>query len=357
MTSYAVPENSVSVVNKAARVILAPPRNLADEEWGEAYLAVSNWRASHAYPLFSFYMTLRRRATKVHAQAVVAQRLKRMVSIFRKLRNKPDMKLSQMQDIGGCRAILPSISNVRELEEVYRTSRWDHTWLKPKDYIVNPKEDGYRGVHLRYRYSGEGDKAVYDGLKIEIQLRTRLQHMWATALEAADTFTGQALKWNGGRAEWRRFFALMGSVFALREKCPLVPNTPTTLDEIRAEIRGLEEKHHIAGTFEGYRAIAPHIIDKSKDSAYFLVTLDPIKLTVQVKGFAKSESILANKEYTEAEKAISQESGTQVVLVSVQSVNALKRAYPNYFLDTQGFMGEVDALLKAGNTDQLDIAR
>lgn len=346
MTNYAVPENSVQVINKAARVLIDPSRDQMADQSGEALLAVSNWRASHAYPLLSFYMTLRRRARKVHAQAVVAQRLKRMVSILRKLRDKPDMKLSQMQDIGGCRAILPSISNVRELEELYRSSRWGHTWLEPKDYIVSPKENGYRGVHLRYRYSGDGAKAVYDGLKIEIQIRTRRQHMWATAVEAADTFTGQALKWNGGRAEWQRFFALMGSVFALREKCPLVPNTPTTLDELRAEIRALDDAHHILGTFEGYRAIAPHIIDKGKDSAYFLVTLDPIRLTVEVNGFAKSDSRQATEEYTEAEKAIAPESGKQVVLVSVQSVNALKRAYPNYFLDTQGFMGEVYALLQ-----------
>ncbi|MBU6438396.1 MAG: hypothetical protein KGQ77_12790, partial [Betaproteobacteria bacterium] len=63
---------------------------------------------------------------------------------------------------------------------------------------------------------------AFNNQKIEVQLRTRLQHAWATAVEIVDAFTGQALKsglkLNSGDPKWRRFFALMSSVIAIREK-------------------------------------------------------------------------------------------------------------------------------------------
>jgi hypothetical protein len=45
-------------------------------------------------------MTLLNRARQVDEKALVAQRLKRFPSIYKKLGDNPNMKLSQMQDIG-----------------------------------------------------------------------------------------------------------------------------------------------------------------------------------------------------------------------------------------------------------------
>ncbi len=42
-------------------------------------------------------------ARKFDRQAVIAQRTKRLVSIGTKLYYNPKMKLTQMQDVGGCR--------------------------------------------------------------------------------------------------------------------------------------------------------------------------------------------------------------------------------------------------------------
>ena len=103
--------------------------------------------------------------------------------------------------------------------------------------ISNPKADGYRSFHLVSKYrSNLPDKQVYDGLRIEIQIRSQLQHAWATAVETISTFTDQALKSGLGDDRWKRFFALMGSLMALREGCPIVPNTPTEKKELIKEI-------------------------------------------------------------------------------------------------------------------------
>jgi hypothetical protein len=66
--------------------------------------------------------------------------------------------------------------------------------------------------------------ARYDGQRIEIQIRSKLQHLWATAVETAQIFTGQALKSKvkNASADWLRFFALTSSAFALREETPTV---------------------------------------------------------------------------------------------------------------------------------------
>src|SRR5262245_47079255 len=77
-----------------------------DDARDEAIKVVDNWRSCHAYPLQIIKMTLLNRAKKIDGDALIAQRLKRRPSIEIKLRDNPHMKLSQMQDIGGCRAVL-----------------------------------------------------------------------------------------------------------------------------------------------------------------------------------------------------------------------------------------------------------
>lgn len=347
MTVYTVPEYDRLTVKAAGKVLAKPTKELNDEIVHSVDIAI-NWRASHAYPMLAFYLTLQRRAKKISSQAEPVQRLKRFPSIIRKLRDpNHNIFLHQMQDIGGCRVILPALEHVHALEMKYRNSKWAHKLDSCKDYIESPKESGYRSLHLIYKYCAyrNGFPSPYNGLKIEIQLRTKLQHMWATAVEAADIFTGQALKWSGGRDEWKRFFVLMSSIFAIREKTALVPNTPNSLDEIVGELKQLNHDYHIARAFMGYRYIAPHIINTKGKADFYLLKLDPVNLTVTINKFSKKNFKAANKAYADAEQALEPESGNQVVLVSAKSVSALKRAYPNYFQDTAGFLREVEALV------------
>jgi hypothetical protein len=342
---YAKPLYTIQEVNAAGRRMADVER--WDDETYKAVLIIDNWRAAHAYPLNSFHITLKNRVSKVCDGSVTAQRIKRLESIAFKLVNEKNMKLSQMQDIGGCRAVLQTIDQVYEMRDAYVTKVVTHVPIGEKDYIADPRPTGYRGVHLKYRFSGKANSKPWNGLKIEIQLRTFLQHKWATAVEAAGTFTQAALKSNRGKQEWLRFFALMSSIFAIREGCPTIPGTPGTLKELCDEIRQLDAEHQIKSMFTQYSAIIPHI-EKRKGAKYFLVTLNPTKLEVNVQGYKSNESQLANKAYTYAETMMAKDKFTQVVLVSVSSINTLKRAYPNYFLDTQDFLRDVSLVLDGG---------
>ncbi len=206
--------------------------------WNSAEPVISNWRACHGYPLNTFQMNLRRAARRFDDAPIIAQRTKRLSSIVAKLDREPQMKLSQMQDIGGCRAVVKSMAAVVALQSFYlNKSEMKHKLSKCDDYIEQPKSTGYRGIHLIYRFFS--DKAAgepWNGLRIEMQLRSQYQHAWATAVETAGTFTGEALKSSAGPDEWLRFFALMGSVIASRERSPLVPGTPGSRRELIEEL-------------------------------------------------------------------------------------------------------------------------
>ncbi|MCF7790532.1 MAG: hypothetical protein K9M56_00915 [Victivallales bacterium] len=94
--------------------------NLSEREISDYLRIVSNWRACHAYPINTFQSTLRQKVKVIDSNALVAQRLKRFISIIKKLGRSKGMQLSRMQDIGGLRAVLSNITKVRKLENVYK---------------------------------------------------------------------------------------------------------------------------------------------------------------------------------------------------------------------------------------------
>jgi ppGpp synthetase/RelA/SpoT-type nucleotidyltranferase len=112
--------------------------------WEDAYSIISNWRSAHGYPLWVFQTTLRNKIGNVDPDGLVSQRLKRFAAIRLKLELHPNMALSQMQDIGGCRAVVHSIEAARELAKIYEGSSLRHTLRKKTDYIESPRHSGYR---------------------------------------------------------------------------------------------------------------------------------------------------------------------------------------------------------------------
>src|SRR5208337_994324 len=125
------------------------------ERLGMLYMIVQNWRTSHALPLNVFQAGLRQRAKRIEERVIVAQRLKRFSSMMNKLVREPNMKLSQMQDLGGCRAIMSSVDAVDKLYELYRGHEplsASEAAVKCYDYIRYPKSDGYHGIHIVGRY-------------------------------------------------------------------------------------------------------------------------------------------------------------------------------------------------------------
>ena len=332
------PQYSRKRVDAAGQVLVA-----ANPDWDElndALSVINNWRSSHSRPLYTFRIGLRRYAEKIDDNALVAQRIKRLSSIRLKLELQPNMKLSKMQDIGGCRAVVGSVGQVKRLVQRYRDSDIKHKIVDQDDYISRPKESGYRSVHLIYKYFSD-KKTTHNGLRIEVQLRSQLQHAWATAVETVGTFIQQALKSSQGEADWLRFFALMGTAIAIREDSPPVPSTPIDSGELKKELQDYAHRLDVANRLQAYGEALNTVDDPhAEDADYYLLELDPAAMRVNVIGYKQSELRQASNDYLAIEKKIAG-TGTDAVLVSVESMASLRRAYPNYFLDTRRFIEAV----------------
>lgn len=326
-------EYSRSKIINSGKIIKNPTATA--EQIDEATKVIDNWRAAHAFPLHVIYMHLRRMAEGKNI--IVAERLKRLDSIINKLKRHPTMSLWMMQDLGGCRFIVSSIDEVYRFAEVYDTSRKRHKFKEKYDYIANPKSSGYRSLHMVYEYHSDQVDTYNKNMLIEIQYRTHLQHIWATALETMGLFTKQALKAGQGDEYIKRFFVLTSSLFALRENCPIIPGTVPDTTELISEIEQINNKHHILETLNAIRIAIKHEDNIQKDrKGYYLLILNYNTRMLRIQTYLPSQFDNANTVYTKIEQK-KQESGIDAVLVRANSFEELKSAYPNYFADIGEF--------------------
>lgn len=333
---WPTPQFSRSQVSKAGRVLA---NGVGNEP--AALDVVSNWRSCHGYPMNTFQATLRRKLESIDSNALVAQRLKRTPSIVQKLRRFDRMRLTQMQDIGGLRAVMRDLKKVRKLGLQYRiNSRFKHELVSEDDYILRPQESGYRSLHLVYRYNNPR-ASDYNGLLIELQFRTRLQHNWATAVETVSLFLGQALKSSEGSSDWLKFFAVVGSAFAALEDTEPVPGYEHLKPrETFREVRRISRRLKVAEKLRGF-SMAAKAVQGTGDS-YYLIVLDVALKTVSVITFPRGGLNFATDAYNRAEKQIQDGQPIHAVLVSTESISALRRAYPSYFLDTTQFVRNLE---------------
>lgn len=313
----------------------------------DALDAVNAWRVAHTYPLNTFNVNLRGKVRHLK-EPVVAQRLKRMPTILDKLNREPTMEYTNMQDIGGVRAILNSNKEVKSIVQKYKSSR-NHVLVGEKDYITSPRHsDGYRSHHLIYKYENHLKAAEqYNGLRIEVQLRTKLQHTWATAVETMGAILGQQLKSRQGEQAWLDFFAVVSSAFAHIEKTPLVPKYAHLTKEETFQL--VKEKEAALNAIEKLLSFSTAMRYVYNDrgrvgrpkSGYVLLKLNMKDRSITIQPYTKDEAERASFAYEQLENEAQLNPDIDSVLVSVGPLDELRKAYPNYFLDVRGFVGEL----------------
>jgi Region found in RelA / SpoT proteins len=297
---------------------------------------IEEWRASFSFPMRATYLILRNAALRIDHRVIVSRRLKRMESILAKLERGVGEhgKLSTIQDIAGCRVVFPLIDHIGAFSNTNRNIWENENFSVRNNYIVNPKEDGYRSIHAILRYKANNPRyAEWDGRKIEIQIRTHAQHSWATALEAVDLFSNQKLKWGKGEPKWQRFFTLASAVFAKYEGTPGVPNTPKDADTLREEIRALwvelDVLHKLAGWSRAVSSaeqvlsqrLAPPL---AQPATTFLVVMDINRRELRITPYSNEEVDFANEDYANQEQQIRDGYEAYAVLVSVEDVKMLR---------------------------------
>jgi hypothetical protein len=188
------------------------------EELVEAIKIIDWWRGEHAEPLSVVAANLRDYASD-EGEPFVTQRLKKLPTMAGKLVRTPGMKLARMEDIGGVRAVLPN------QEAAYRIAgrlRKNWTITRFRDYVVDPKTDGYRAIHLIDRNRGR---------LIEVQLRTPLQDTWANAVEADSRLVAAGLKFGSGPPQLLDFYVALGDLCAKADQG--LPINPGLLERVK----------------------------------------------------------------------------------------------------------------------------
>lgn len=305
----------------------------------EAFAIANDWRAAHQWPMRKIrYEIIGLMHRRERIPGLTAARLKRMTSVRKKLVRLESLNLNQIQDIAGCRVIVPSIADVYRFNDRFESGTKHHIrGIDP--YIDKPKQDGYRTHHYKLEfYTDDLSAAHYNGRRVELQVRTRLQHAWATAVEAVGLFRSEDLKAGQGDPEWLRLFELMASEFASAEGCELIPNAPVERER-RLEITELSSKLNAIRLLDDIKNTVEYTKNylHDHDAKYYIVRYDRAKRVVKVEASNSpkdASTSTINEEIQEDRKT----SDIESVIVEVTKIVNLQEAYPNYFGDVGVFM-------------------
>jgi ppGpp synthetase/RelA/SpoT-type nucleotidyltranferase len=165
------------------------------------------YRKSHLEPLSETTLELQSWLNGYGYDYYIAQRLKRKPQIIRKL-NRLSVRLTQLQDIGGCRIIVEKNDVVDQIIEFLKSkiaSTKDLTLTRITDYREKGRDvTGYRSVHLLLERAGR---------KLELQLRSRIQHYWAESIERTSVIYGFHLKEGEGDSIVISYFQKLSDAF------------------------------------------------------------------------------------------------------------------------------------------------
>ena len=335
------------------------------------------WRNSHIAPLNEAHLLLNRFVHRIDKTAFVAKRLKRFDSIKKKLQRFNQMQLKNMQDIGGIRVV---VSNLEQVNSIYQILINEHCFynndkfIKMDNYIDNPKEDGYRCLHIVGKFNNE----LNEERKIEFQIRTKLQHSWATALEIVDIFTGQNLKGNLGFLTYQNFFKDVSDQFQIMENLKGFQNndrgvflkeylgkvlTDYTLTRQCIDIKKILDMTMGLMSFEqqlknyckAAEKINKELMYKNYKDGFVLMRLNVQSHKIEEEFFNRSEHALASLRYSQYEQLLSKDEKWIITLLSTDAVGGLKEAYPNYFADSEIFLNYISYIKMAAELSKLEI--
>lgn len=305
-------------------------------------LALEAWRLAHKDVINSFQSLLRQRAAR--GQGIeVAQRLKRRSTIMDKLHRYSGMQLGRMDDIAGCRVIFPTIPALVAFREEVHRAKFNHIRkndVSKYDYIASPTDRGYRGIHDIYEYRALRKRSTAcNGLMIELQYRTQLQHAWGTAVEVVTQLTENEPKFNRGDPRHIRLFCLASEMLARVHEQHKSCISELTDKQVAEEFEALDAE--IGVTTMLINLVAHKWLDDEAKSKHVILQL-PKTERLQLHSF--DLELEAASALLELEKRFPND---DIVLVGADTVAEVMSAFRNYFRDVGEFLRLMTAA-KAG---------
>ena len=298
-------------------------------------MVVEDWRAAHRAVLNTFQAILRNRTRK--KDIVVAQRHKRRLTIFGKLKRYPEMQLSRMDDVAGCRLIFSDITTLYKFRNDFHKAQFHHkrrNEVDKYDYIKTPKSSGYRGIHDVYVYDVNSPNGRHlKGLMVEVQYRTKIQHAWATAVEVIGFITESQPKFQEGDNRYHDAMAFASEILARAHEKSVGPFPQKDKHELVKDFLELDQELRLLSTLRSLNA-ADQVVSTNRNA--ILIFSESGEL--EVKTYRDAPEALRALFQLEKERP-----GKDIVLVKADTSEDVRFAFKNYFSDARDFIDLVES--------------
>lgn len=322
---------SNSTIEKAGKTLF---NSKSEVDVANAEKIIEDWRCQHDYVLNELEKNI---IPFLQSYGIgildIGRRLKRMSAIKNKMDKHNVWNLSTMQDIGGMRIVLLSLDVLMQVKTLLSEHAITDFVVNQNciyDYVNNPRNTGYRSIHVVYKYMPKEKSNDYYGQKVELQLRTRMQHFWAMGVETAELITGKALKNGEGDENWLTFFKNVSLLFAEVENNSEILKSIHATKKFFVNPKCIEELRSLMASVSYFNSEKVH-------DGYYLLNIDYKQRLSQIWLFPKEKQKFAIKKYNTIEH---ENKGTSkdVVLVSVPEMKNLRDMYPSYYLDASDFI-------------------
>lgn len=242
--------------------------------------------------------------------------------------------MTQLQDIGGLRIIVDQNSDVDRLIEYITDKLKRQTSIVIKrtvDYRKKGRDDsGYRAAHIIMEK---------DGVSLELQIRSRIQHYWAELIERTSVIYGYVIKELEGDERVIKYFKELSNLFYLIE----TGQQPDASQKIDIERRRIEAESVInesdtRNILSGYinEGLVKTLQDKERrignsnfNNWVFIFNWNQgIFVDWTIVSLDPDEAI---KSYVEYENKYPADKGFEVVLVGTSSVANVRETHSHYF--------------------------
>jgi ppGpp synthetase/RelA/SpoT-type nucleotidyltranferase len=174
-------------------------------------LLLEQLRADHFHATAELQRRLRD-----HIGVQTTSRVKAPETIVAKLQRQPSLHLSRMQDIGGLR-IVQDITRTQQDTLRDRIVAEVATGASVTDRRTDPRH-GYRAIHI---------VTSAEGCRCEIQVRTKLQDLWAEVMEWLADRWGRQMRYGEPPTS---------------PEAPIVSDSPVTRADMYASLRSLADQ-------------------------------------------------------------------------------------------------------------------
>ena len=272
-------------------------------------------------------------------------RLKKRETIINKLQTRfQQMSLYRMHDIAGIRLIFPDVKSLKRFKEKLLSNeetdkKYINTSGNKYDYITKSKErTGYRGFHIVFQET-EGDIKA----NIEIQLRTEVQHAWATTVEMWDSEFKDNAKFGLAQEKTIEFFYLLSQFLARFVEDINIRNIDLSHKDLFHKLSSFEKELQILKKLKTISVIESNKGARTKSEPSILIkrNLDNNKKNIEIIRYRTKTLKDAISRYSKEE----QENDGKSDIVLILSKN-MKRTYNNYFNDLSLFLKFYDKAIE-----------